>query len=65
MQPQSVDSAFLQYLIGKTLAKSASVHLLFAFEYIIQVPASQPPCFTLQRLQLQSIDDNLGGAIRR
>ena len=39
---QSVDSAFLQYLIGKTLAKSASVHLLFAFEYIIQARDSLP-----------------------
>lgn len=43
---QSVDSAFLQYLIGKTIAKSASVHLLFAFEYIIQVCGSPSATFS-------------------
>lgn len=37
-----MDSAFLQYLISKTLAKSASVHLLFAFEYVIQARSSTP-----------------------
>lgn len=31
-----MDSAFLQYTISKTLKRSASVHLLFGFEYIIQ-----------------------------
>ncbi|KAK9804312.1 hypothetical protein WJX72_006270 [[Myrmecia] bisecta] len=31
-----IDSAFLQYTIGRTLRRSASVHLLFAFEYVIQ-----------------------------
>ena len=36
---QTVDSVFLQYLVGKTLEKSASVHLLFAFEYIILASA--------------------------
>ena len=33
---QCIDSAFLQYTVGKTLQRSASVHLLFAFEYVIQ-----------------------------
>lgn len=33
---QAIDSAFLQYTVGKTLQRSASVHLLFAFEYVIQ-----------------------------
>lgn len=27
---------FLQFTISKTLERSASVHLLFAFEYVIQ-----------------------------
>ena len=36
---QTVDSIFLQYLVGKTLEKSASVHLLFAFEYVILASA--------------------------
>lgn len=31
-----VDAAFLQYTVSRTLAHSASVHLLFAFEYVIQ-----------------------------
>ena len=34
--PQAIDLAFLQYTVGKTLQRSASVHLLFAFEYVIQ-----------------------------
>jgi hypothetical protein len=33
--PQMLDSAFLQYAVGKLLKRSASVHLLFAFEYVI------------------------------
>lgn len=33
---QAIDSAFLQYTISKTLKRSASVHLLFGFEYVIQ-----------------------------
>ena len=33
---QGVDSLFLQFTISKTLERSASVHLLFAFEYVIQ-----------------------------
>ena len=32
---QTVDTQFLQYTINKTLQKSASVHLLFGFEYVI------------------------------
>jgi len=32
---QSVDTAFLQSTISKTMQKSASVHLLFGFEYVI------------------------------
>ena len=39
MCPQTVDSLFLQYLVHKTLEKSASVHLLFAFEYVILASA--------------------------
>lgn len=34
---QMIDSAFLQFTVGKVLQRSASVHLLFAFEYVIQV----------------------------
>ena len=34
--PQAIDLAFLQYTVAKTLQRSASVHLLFAFEYVIQ-----------------------------
>lgn len=49
--PQSVDSAFLQYLIGKTLAKSASVHLLFAFEYIIQARTRTPVSIVRHNVQ--------------
>ena len=33
---QGIDCLFLQFTISKTLERSASVHLLFAFEYIIQ-----------------------------
>ena len=33
---QAIDLAFLQYTVAKTLQRSASVHLLFAFEYVIQ-----------------------------
>lgn len=33
---QGIDAAFLQYTVSRTLAHSASVHLLFAFEYVIQ-----------------------------
>ncbi len=33
---QAVDLSFLQYTVSKTLARTASVHLLFAFEYLIQ-----------------------------
>lgn len=33
---QGVDVLFLQFTISKTLERSASVHLLFAFEYVIQ-----------------------------
>ena len=36
---QAVDSAFLKYLVSKTLEKSASVHLLFSFEYVILASA--------------------------
>lgn len=36
---QAVDAAFLQLTVGKTLQRSASAHLLFAFEYVIQVRA--------------------------
>lgn len=36
---QAIDSALLKYLVGKTLEKSASVHLLFAFEYVILASA--------------------------
>ena len=32
---QTVDTQFLQFTINKTLQKSASVHLLFGFEYVI------------------------------
>ena len=32
---QYVDTRFLQFTIDKTLQKSASVHLLFGFEYVI------------------------------
>ena len=39
MCSQAVDSLFLQYLVHKTLEKSASVHLLFAFEYVILASA--------------------------
>ena len=39
MRLQAVDSLFLQYLVHKTLEKSASVHLLFAFEYVILASA--------------------------
>ncbi|CAL5228388.1 g11511 [Coccomyxa viridis] len=35
----AIDSAFLKYLVGKTLEKSASVHLLFSFEYVILASA--------------------------
>lgn len=35
---QAIDAAFLQFTVGKVLQRSASVHLLFAFEYVIQVP---------------------------
>ncbi len=35
-RPQAIDLAFLQYTVAKTLQRSASVHLLFAFEYVIQ-----------------------------
>jgi len=31
-----VDSAFLQFTVAQTLQRTASVHLLFAFEYVIQ-----------------------------
>jgi hypothetical protein len=34
---QVIDAAFLQLTVSKTLQRSASVHLLFAFEYVIQV----------------------------
>ena len=34
---QGVDCAFLQYLGARILERAASVHLLFAFEYVIQV----------------------------
>ncbi|BDA48217.1 probable E3 ubiquitin-protein ligase synoviolin at N-terminal half [Coccomyxa sp. Obi] len=54
----SVDSAFLQYLIGKTLAKSASVHLLFAFEYIIQASAIVS---TFLKYVLSMIDNHMEG----
>ena len=37
--PQGVDCAFLQYLGARILERAASVHLLFAFEYVIQVHA--------------------------
>lgn len=33
---QGIDGRFLQFTITKTLERSASVHLLFAFEYVIQ-----------------------------
>ena len=33
---QGIDILFLQFTISKTLEHSASVHLLFAFEYVIQ-----------------------------
>ena len=33
---QLVDGMFLTFTVSKTLERSASVHLLFAFEYIIQ-----------------------------
>ena len=36
---QAIDSAFLKYLVSKTLEKSASVHLLFSFEYVILASA--------------------------
>lgn len=39
---QAIDAAFLQLTVGKTLQRSASVHLLFAFEYVIQVTPSPP-----------------------
>ncbi len=31
-----MDSAFLQFTVAQTLQRTASVHLLFAFEYVIQ-----------------------------
>ena len=34
---QVIDASFLQYTVSKTLERSASVHLLFSFEYVIQV----------------------------
>lgn len=34
---QCIDASFLQYTVAKTLQRSASVHLLFSFEYVIQV----------------------------
>lgn len=37
MHMQVIDAAFLQLTVSKTLQRSASVHLLFAFEYVIQV----------------------------
>ena len=33
---QAGDAAFLQYSLAKTMLRTASVHLLFAFEYVIQ-----------------------------
>ena len=33
---QLVDGMFLKFTVNKTLERSASVHLLFAFEYVIQ-----------------------------
>ena len=33
---QLVDAMFLTFTVSKTLERSASVHLLFAFEYVIQ-----------------------------
>ena len=33
---QAIDSAFLQFTVAQTLQRTASVHLLFAFEYVIQ-----------------------------
>lgn len=33
---QNIDMVCLQYTMGKTLQRSASVHLLFSFEYVIQ-----------------------------
>jgi hypothetical protein len=32
---QTLDSAFLQYSVGRMLERHTGVHLLFAFEYII------------------------------
>jgi hypothetical protein len=40
---QAIDSAFLQFLVARTLQRSASVHLLFAFEYVILVSFSTLP----------------------
>ena len=34
---QCIDATFLQYTVAKTLQRSASVHLLFSFEYVIQM----------------------------
>jgi hypothetical protein len=34
---QAVDLAFLHYSLSKTLQHGVSVHLLFAFEYTVQV----------------------------
>jgi len=36
LRSQAVDSAFLQFTVAQTLQRTASVHLLFAFEYVIQ-----------------------------
>ena len=46
---QAVDAAFLQLTVGKTLQRSASVHLLFAFEYVIQVRR----CPVTERIHVQ------------
>ena len=37
-----MDCAFLQYLGARILERAASVHLLFAFEYVIQVRSEVP-----------------------
>ena len=43
MRMQVIDAAFLQLTVSKTLQRSASVHLLFAFEYVIQVRCRPAP----------------------
>ncbi len=55
---QAIDMVCLQYTVGKTLQRSASVHLLFAFEYVIQTTIIVS---TFIKYILSSIDSYLEG----